>query len=482
MDKDRAHKLVSLAGIGVPKSVVFRRFNKHQALKEIEEKLSYPLFIKPVCAGSSFGITKVKEKRDLDDAIEIAFQHDTEVIAEEEIKGFEVGCAVLGIDELTVGRVDEIELSGGFFDYTEKYTLKSSKIHMPARIEPEAEKRIQEAAATIYKALGCSGFARVDMFYTPAGEIIFNEVNTIPGFTDHSRYPNMMKGIGLSFPQTLIDYEYAVSLNKQGYDVKTHIKVDTGMHRLGFDYSDQEKIAAVFAMKHLHITGIYTHLCAADSLEKQDVSFTNRQIKRFYNLIKSLQDKGIDIPKIHIQSSYGLMNYPELKSDYVRAGISLYGVYSSPNDQTKLRLDLKPVLSLKSRIVLLREIRKGESLGYSRAFIADRDSLIAMLPVGYADGYPRNLSCGKGYVLVNGYRAPIVGKICMDQMAVDVTDVPNVKTGTSVTLIGKDGEDEISAAVLAELSGSITNELLSRIGQRLKVVPTAHRPTAPDKT
>ena len=143
------------------------------------------------------------EKQELDAAIAMAFEHDTEVIVEETINGFEVGCAVLGIDELTVGRVDEIELSNGFFDYTEKYTLKSSKIYIPARIDAETEKRIQKAAVTIYKALGCSGFARVDMFLTPSGEIVFNEVNTIPGFTSHSRYPNMMKGIGLSFAEML---------------------------------------------------------------------------------------------------------------------------------------------------------------------------------------------------------------------------------------------------------------------------------------
>ena len=122
---------------------------------------------------------------------------------EENIDGFEVGCAVLGKEDLTVGRVDEIELTQGFFDYTEKYTLKSSFIHMPARIDFDTEKRIQETAKLIYKALGCSGFARVDMFLTPSGEIVFNEVNTIPGFTTHSRYPNMMKGIGLSFPEML---------------------------------------------------------------------------------------------------------------------------------------------------------------------------------------------------------------------------------------------------------------------------------------
>ena len=203
MDKDRAHKLVSLAGITVPKAVTFKRCNREKVWKEAEKDFKYPLFVKPVRSGSSFGITKVTEKRELDAAVELAFEHDSEVIIEETVDGFEVGCAVLGIDELTVGRVDEIELSRGFFDYTEKYTLKSSKIYMPARIDAEEEKRIQEAAVTIYRALGCSGFARVDMFYTPSGEIVFNEVNTIPGFTSHSRYPNMMKGIGLSFAQML---------------------------------------------------------------------------------------------------------------------------------------------------------------------------------------------------------------------------------------------------------------------------------------
>lgn len=203
MDKDRAHKLVSLSGIDVPKAVTFSRRDMKDAFKTIEAELHYPLFVKPVRAGSSFGISRVLESWELYNAVTEAFEHDSEVIAEEAIDGFEVGCAVFGADDLIVGRVDEIELSGGFFDYTEKYTLKTSKIHMPARISPEAEKRIQQAAVKIYRALGCSGFARVDMFYTPSGRIVFNEVNTIPGFTSHSRYPNMMKGIGLSFDQML---------------------------------------------------------------------------------------------------------------------------------------------------------------------------------------------------------------------------------------------------------------------------------------
>lgn len=203
MNKDKAHRHVSLAGISVPKSVTFKYYGKETALKEIEANLTYPLFVKPVCSGSSFGITKVLKRQELDAAIDLAFEHDAEAIVEEMVNGFEVGCAVLGNDVLTVGKVDEIELSSGFFDYTEKYTLKSSRIYMPARIDMAEEKRIQNAAVIIYNALGCSGFARVDMFYTPSGEIVFNEVNTIPGFTTHSRYPNMMKGIGLSFAQML---------------------------------------------------------------------------------------------------------------------------------------------------------------------------------------------------------------------------------------------------------------------------------------
>ena len=300
--------------------------------------------------------------------------------------------------------------------------------------------------------------------YGVLGEIL------ILGYTAPARAKELRK---YDLTQTLIDYKYALLLDKQGYDVMTHIKVDTGMHRLGFDAKDIEKISAVFSMKHIKVSGIYTHLCAADSVDEKDIFFTNVQIESFYNLLNQLKEKGITIPKIHIQSSYGLLNYPELKCDYVRVGVSLYGVLSSPNDRTKLHLDLRPVLSLKSRVILLREIKKGESVGYSRSFVANRDSLIALLPVGYADGYPRNLSCGKSYVLINGHQAPVVGKICMDQLAVDVTDIPNVKTGSIATLICKDGKEEITAPMVAESAESITNELLSRMGHRLNIIRRA---------
>ena len=273
-----------------------------------------------------------------------------------------------------------------------------------------------------------------------------------------------------SLTQTLIGYDYSFHLNRQGYDVKAHIKVDTGMHRLGFDKEDVENIMTVFSMRHIKVTGIYTHLCAADSLDEKDIHFTDMQIGNFYELLEQMKEKGIMIPKIHIQSSYGLLNYPRLRCDYVRAGIALYGVLSSPNDNTRIHLDLRPVLSLKAKVILLRKIKKGDCVGYGRAFIADRDSVIAILPIGYADGYPRNLSCGKGHVLINGCKASIVGRVCMDQLAVDVTDIPDMRVGMTATLIGKDGNEEITAPMAAQNSGSIANELLCRMGRRLKVV------------
>lgn len=203
MDKDRAHRLAALAGGRVPKSAVFRRGALFENIRDAAEALGLPLFVKPVRAGSSFGIAQVTDLARLPEAVQSDFDNDREIILEEAIAGFEVGCAVLGTETLTVGQIDEIELSQGFFNYEEKYTLKTSAIHCPARIPPETVREIQETAKTIYRALDYKGFARVDLFLTPQGQIVFNEVNTIPGFTDHSRYPNMMKAIGLDF-STLI--------------------------------------------------------------------------------------------------------------------------------------------------------------------------------------------------------------------------------------------------------------------------------------
>lgn len=199
MDKELAHRTVKQKGVPVPDSCVIRKpYDALQVWTEAK-KLGYPLFVKPVRSGSSFGITMVQQEEALIPALEHAFWHDTMVVMEERIDGREVGCAIIGTDDLLTGEPDEIELSEGFFDYTEKYTLKTSRIHVPARVSPETSARIRRTAEIIYRTLGCSGFARVDMFLTPEGKIYFNEVNTIPGFTSHSRFPNMLKAAGYSF-------------------------------------------------------------------------------------------------------------------------------------------------------------------------------------------------------------------------------------------------------------------------------------------
>lgn len=209
MDKDRAHRLAQAAGVAVPRSFVLEgNFDESRAPAQAE-RIGYPLFVKPVKAGSSYGIQKVMERSGLLSAVSMAFEYDNQVIVEEFVPGFEVGCAVMGNSELITGEIDEIELANGFFDFTEKYNLITSKIHVPARIPQEKSDELKRTAKTIYRALGCRGFARVDMFLKPSGEIVFNEVNTIPGFTSHSRFPSMMQAVGISFEQLIT---YAIEL------------------------------------------------------------------------------------------------------------------------------------------------------------------------------------------------------------------------------------------------------------------------------
>ena len=347
----------------------------------------------------------------------------------------------------------------------------SPKCELMAVVKAEAYGHGMYEVTTYLEQIGVSSFAvaTIDEGIRLRKYGISSEI-LILGYTSPSRAKELCK---YELTQTLIDYRYSLLLNKQGYDINAHIKIDTGMHRLGFSTEDKDKILAAFSLKHIKVAGIFTHLCAADSLEENDVAFTNKQIGSFYKVLDWLKSSGLNIPKVHIQSSYGLLNYPELECDYIRVGVALYGVLSSTNDKTKLELDLRPVLSLKAKVVLIRKIKQGESVGYSRAFTATRDSLIAILPIGYADGFPRNLSCGNSYALIGGRQAPIVGKICMDQLAVDVTDIPNVKTGSIATLIGKDGKEEITAPMVAESAESITNELLSRMGHRLNIIRRA---------
>ena len=296
--------------------------------------------------------------------------------------------------------------------------------------------------------------------YGIRGEIL------ILGFTDVRRAKELKT---YRLTQTLIDFPYAEKLNRQKIPVSVHIAIDSGMHRLGLDTDDLEGVQKLFQMKHLHIQGIFTHLCCADSRKPEDISFTRKQIRSFYGLISQMETAGLPIPKIHLQSSYGLLNYPDLPCDYVRAGISLYGVFSSPDDRTLLQPKLRPVLALKAKVVLIREISRGETVGYGRTFRAERNSRIAILPIGYGDGLPRNLS-GKAMVRICTHLLPVIGRICMDQLAIDLTGADDVSVGDTAILIDNAENSPLLAPNVAALSGSISNELLCRLGARLPVV------------
>jgi len=270
--------------------------------------------------------------------------------------------------------------------------------------------------------------------------------------------------------QTVADRDHAQRLNAVGKRISVHIKVDTGMHRLGESCDHVSEIASIFGCGNLSIDGVFTHLSDSDSMKPESIALTDRQVRNFYRLLEALRQQGLTLPKAHIQSSYGLLNYPDLQRDYARVGIALYGALSSPDDETKLELDLRPVLSLRARVALVRTVTAGESIGYARQFITERDTRIAVLTIGYGDGVPRSLSGGKGRVLIHGCPAPIIGRVCMDQLMVDVTELPDVERGDVATLIGRDGSAGITVEQAAADAGTIANELLSRLGSRVERV------------
>lgn len=270
--------------------------------------------------------------------------------------------------------------------------------------------------------------------------------------------------------QSVTDYAYAEKMQQSGIRLHVHIAVDTGMHRLGIRCEDIEHIAAVYQMKNLLVDGIFTHLSACDSAAPDCHAFTESQILAFRQVVKALSQEGISCKGIHLLSSYGMLNYPEAAESYVRPGIALYGLFSTEDDTRNLHelCPLKPVLSLKARVASVRALYAGESVGYGLAFTADHDMQVAVLSIGYADGLPRELSCGNGSVLIDGQRAPIVGRICMDQTLIDVSQLSDVKQGDTAVLIGVSGSEQITAGELAGKCHTIANELLSRLGSRLE--------------
>lgn len=285
----------------------------------------------------------------------------------------------------------------------------------------------------------------------------------ILGWTDPCLAPLLARW---HLTQAVASLEHGRALAAQGCRVRVQLALDTGMHRIGVEARDREALAALYALPGLRITGVFSHLCVSDDLSPAGVAFTRQQAETFREALAWLREQGFATGQTHLLASYGILNTPEFSLDLVRAGIALYGVYSDDTPARRV-LPLQPVLSLKARVALVRTLALGASAGYGLAFTATRPTRLAVLTIGYADGLPRCLPQQGGRVLLHGVSCPMVGRMCMDQLLVDVTDIPAVTAGDVAILIGRDGADCIPVEEVARRCGTLSNEILARLGSRL---------------
>ena len=267
---------------------------------------------------------------------------------------------------------------------------------------------------------------------------------------------------------TICDEELACILNRKamlsGRPINVHIKVDTGMGRIGILYKDAAGfIKKVHKLRFINIEGIFTHFPLAD----KDKDFTLYQIGLFNHLLRKLREDGIHIPLVHAANSMGVIAYKDSHFNMVRPGLVIYGLYPR---QERENITLKPVLSLKTRVVYSKDVPRGSGISYGHDYITKKDTGIVTLPIGYGDGYPRNLS-NRAPVLIGGKRFRVSGKICMDQLMVDVGDA-RVKVGDEVVLIGSQGKNKITTEELALLSGTIPYEIACGLGSRIPRIYT----------
>ena len=292
---------------------------------------------------------------------------------------------------------------------------------------------------------------------------------TIPilvlGYTPAGDIPILIES---DLTQTIFSYEMAKFISyeacKLGKRIKIHIKVDTGMGRIGFVPHPEsiEQIVDINKLPNIEIEGIYTHFASAD---EEDPSYTKEQSSIFHGFLKELNQVDIDFPIIHAANSAGIIMHKNTHLSMVRLGIVLYGHYPSEVAST-YGLNIIPAMSLKTQVVHVKEVPKGQSIGYNRNYTTTKPTKIATIPIGYADGYGRGLS-NKGRVLIRGEYAPVVGNICMDQFMVDVTHMNYVDVGDEVVIFGKQDSNEITVEEIASLLGTINYEIICMIGKRI---------------
>lgn len=288
----------------------------------------------------------------------------------------------------------------------------------------------------------------------------------ILGYTHSSQYDRAVRN---DIRLTVYNYEDAACFDQcseqAGRTGRIHLKVDTGMSRIGFPDTQEsvETVKKIAELKHLEIEGIFTHFATAD---EKDKTKTILQFQRFRDFLERLEKEGIHIPVKHCSNSAAMMELPEANMDSVRAGIAMYGLYPS-GEVDKTKAELIPALELKSHIIHVKELEPGVEIGYGGTYITGKKTMVATIPVGYGDGYRRSLS-NRGYVLIHGKRAPILGRVCMDQFMADVSHIEDARTGDVVTLIGRDGDDGITAEEVAQMAGETFNyEIVCDLGKRI---------------
>ena len=268
--------------------------------------------------------------------------------------------------------------------------------------------------------------------------------------------------------QAVTDYETALYMSRAAaeldMDARIHIKLDTGMGRLGFSCDEEglEEIKKISKLPDIVFEGCFTHFSKAD---EKDITYTKKQFEKYMDFISRLEAEGITFKIKHVCNSAATIQYPEAALDMVRLGIAIYGLYPS-EDVGKDMIELEPAMEIISQISYVKNVPAGRLISYGGTYETKRDSIIATVPVGYADGYPRALS-NVGRVLINGKSVPVTGRICMDQFMIDVTDIPDVKKGDKVILLGKSGEEVITAEELSEPAGSFNYEFVCGVGKRV---------------
>lgn len=293
----------------------------------------------------------------------------------------------------------------------------------------------------------------------------------ILGYTPVSEAENLAE---YDISQAVFSLEYAKELSEKCVEedciCKMHIKVDSGMSRIGFmcqefprDEYSIEEICEACCLPNLEVEGLFTHFCVSDE-DAEGREFTNKQYENFIHVRDSLKKRGVDISVVHCSNSGAIEDYPETCCDMVRAGIILYGL--APSSKLADRLDLVPAMTLKTVVAFVKEVQKGATISYGRTFTADRKMKIATVPIGYADGFIRQ-NAKDGYMMVNGKKAKIVGRICMDQTMLDVTDIEDVKTGDEVVVFGTGENGEPTADSLAKNTGTINYETVCLVGKRV---------------